>query len=379
MASSNHIQIHVPPENNTFPNPVPTSDSQQTPSIISGPITEISSLDGEERLQEATPVAIRSMTGLQVGRSALDPVRPPSAVSSQTQVSARSPPSRRGGPFSGGWRAGGAFGGPGVTRSNSSRPPSAISRTSRTHAPSLAAHAFFHPMSSQRLQAQRRARPSHVNQSEPSVDGSSETGSNTHRRSFGSNVTGQPELSTHNDMGLPPPSRGTDFSEPDERDTVNASPTGNATIQSAGGSERPLQFGTSDTEPKQQNLDDNKQNMGKNPRAQKSHMSFSANFLVSTKRDMPGSKEGRRLGHVVSPNTRPDCAPYSKTPKPGINYQYFSGNTVFCLGGRLQNTRDRPINIMTGLLIVLPSALFLIFSYGAFIYPSLLQSHANKR
>jgi palmitoyltransferase ZDHHC9/14/18 len=47
----------------------------------------------------------------------------------------------------------------------------------------------------------------------------------------------------------------------------------------------------------------------------------------------------------------------------GKNYQYFSGNTVFCWGGRLQNTRDRPVNIATGLFIVIPSALFFGFSY----------------
>jgi palmitoyltransferase ZDHHC9/14/18 len=49
--------------------------------------------------------------------------------------------------------------------------------------------------------------------------------------------------------------------------------------------------------------------------------------------------------------TRPGFAP-------GRNHEYFEGNTVFCLGGRLQNTRHRPINIGTGFLIVLPAALF---------------------
>jgi palmitoyltransferase ZDHHC9/14/18 len=42
-------------------------------------------------------------------------------------------------------------------------------------------------------------------------------------------------------------------------------------------------------------------------------------------------------------------------------HQYFEGNTFFCLGGRFQNSRQRPINIATGLLIVIPCVLFFIF------------------
>jgi palmitoyltransferase ZDHHC9/14/18 len=46
----------------------------------------------------------------------------------------------------------------------------------------------------------------------------------------------------------------------------------------------------------------------------------------------------------------------------GRNYEYFQGNTVFCIGGRLQNTRHRPVNIATGSCIVIPGVLFFIFS-----------------
>jgi palmitoyltransferase ZDHHC9/14/18 len=51
----------------------------------------------------------------------------------------------------------------------------------------------------------------------------------------------------------------------------------------------------------------------------------------------------------------------------GKNYQYFSGNTAFCWGGRLQNTRDRPVNVATAILIILPAGLFFGFS---FVQPS---------
>jgi palmitoyltransferase ZDHHC9/14/18 len=47
---------------------------------------------------------------------------------------------------------------------------------------------------------------------------------------------------------------------------------------------------------------------------------------------------------------------------PGKNYEYFAGNTVFCLGGRLQNSRDRPINIISAVFILLPIGLFFGFS-----------------
>jgi palmitoyltransferase ZDHHC9/14/18 len=45
----------------------------------------------------------------------------------------------------------------------------------------------------------------------------------------------------------------------------------------------------------------------------------------------------------------------------GLVHQYFDGNTVFCFGGRWQNTKHTPINIATGALIVIPCALFFGF------------------
>lgn len=359
-------------ETNTFPMPRSTSDFKQAPSIASGPFTEMSSQDGEEQFRNAPPNASRSIIGSYAGRSGLDPARPPSAVSSNTHRSTRSPPSRRGVPYLGGWKAGGAFGGPGGTVSTSSRPQSATSRISRTHVPSIAAHAFFRPMSSQRLQAQRRVRPSQVNLSAPSVDGFSETGSIIHRNSMGSNTTGHHELSIYNDMDLPPASRGTEFSEPDGRDTINASPTGNATVQSTGGSERPLQTGSSDKKPKHHSNDDSKQQTETQAPVRKSTMSFSANFLVSTKREMSGSKEGRKLAGDSSPNSPASGVPPQKSPKTGANYQYFSGNTIFCWSGRFQNARDQPINIATGIMVVVPSILFLFYSYGRTVMTNFL-------
>ncbi|KAG9876836.1 zf-DHHC-domain-containing protein, partial [Aureobasidium melanogenum] len=46
----------------------------------------------------------------------------------------------------------------------------------------------------------------------------------------------------------------------------------------------------------------------------------------------------------------------------GRNYQYFNGNAVFFLHGRLINARQRPLNVFTALLAVIPAALFFGFS-----------------
>jgi len=46
----------------------------------------------------------------------------------------------------------------------------------------------------------------------------------------------------------------------------------------------------------------------------------------------------------------------------GKNHEYFTGNTVFFWGGRLQNARDKPVVLITAIIIILPAILFFIFS-----------------
>ena len=327
------------PVGSSFPTPLPTSRSQ-APSIISSRMTDIASEDGDEfRVEGAT--GRRPTTA-----ASTDPNRPESAMSSQTRPSAQAPPSRRlGSPstFSS-WRMGGAFGGPGSSVVNSSRPASSsTSRTSRTHVPSLASQAFFRPMSSQRLQAQRGMRPARAAQAAPSSDGYSDVGSNTNRQSTISDATAQQGYYTQQDSGKPPPSRGTEFTDQDDGNTFDASPTGNATVRSVEGSERPLQKSVPTPKPKQ--LDFN----------QRENSPFRAKFH---------RKETQGHERLSSSNNSPTFVkrPPEATPKAGINYQYFSGNTVFCWGGRLQNTRHRPVNIASGIFVILPAILFLIFS-----------------
>ena len=337
------------PANSSFPSPLPTAASQQTPSIISFPMTEIASEDGDEFQKEGQVAGGRPPTA-----ASIDPNRPGSAMSSQTRPSTRAPPSRRGmssPSTTASWRIGGAFGGPGGSVTNSSRPPSATSRTSRTHVPSLASHAFFRPMSSQRLQAQRGFRPKKVGQPSASVDGSSEVGTNTERHSLDSDATPQQGPRTQHNKGISPRPRGTEFTDQDDRGTVNASPTEYATLQSMGESERPLQGRSPHTRPMQ--LDMDKQGNG-------SPKSFRANFhrAATTRKETQGHER------LSSSNNSPTFAKKlsESAPKAGINYQYFSGNTVFCWGGRLQNARDRPVNIASGIIVVLPTILFLVYS-----------------
>ena len=327
------------PVSSSFPTPLPTSRSQ-APSIISSRMTDIASEDGDEFEAEGA-TGRRPMTA-----ASTDPNRPESAMSSQTRPSAQAPPSRRmDSPrtFTS-WRLGGAFGGPGSSVVNSSRPASAsTSRTSRTHVPSLASQAFFRPMSSQRLQAQRGMRPARVGQVAPSSDGYSDAGSHTNRHSMISNATAQQGYYTQQDSGKPPPSRGTEFTDQDDGNTFDASPTDNATIRSVGGSERPLQKSIPTPRPKHLDLN------------QRANSPFRANFQ---RKDTQGHER------LSSSNNSPTFAkrPQEATRKPGINYQYFSGNTVFFWGGRLQNTRERPVNIASGIIVILPTVLFLVFS-----------------
>ena len=333
------------PVNSSFPSPLPT----QAPSIISSRMTDIASEDGDELPKEGHPTGGRPTTA-----ASTDPNRPGSAMSSQTRPSTRAPPSRRGlgSPTTiASWRTGGNFGGPGGSVTNSSRPPSAASRTSRTHVPSLASHAFFRPMSSQRLQAQRGLRPTKVGHPSASLDGSSEAGTNTDRHSLVSDATPQQGPQNQHNNDILPRSRGTEFTEQDDGVTVNASPTDNATLRSMDDSGRPLQSHFPRTRPLR--LDIDQQGNG-------SPKSFRANFhrAPTTRKETQGHER------LSSSNNSPTFAKKlsEAAPKAGINYQYFSGNTVFCWGGRLQNARDRPINILSGIIVVLPTMLFLVYS-----------------
>ncbi|KAF9735643.1 palmitoyltransferase erf2 [Paraphaeosphaeria minitans] len=326
--------------------------------------------------RNSTGSRVLGMTGPS-GDAGLPPSRPSSIAISQSGSNrrwSREPPSQRGRggvlPSVGTASVAGSMG-------TQSRPTTAASRT---HVP-LAAHGFFRPMSSQRLQQQRNQRPtSLLGHSSLYSEGTSEIGGNPYRQSIGSNQTRGTQQQQPLGLGLglglshshdpdqqPPPSRGTDMTDRDlpDRTTANTTPTGAETVRSRGESITPLH------RPRPQHLhlsESHKGESGKLPTPGRSPRSFSANFGLS------GSREGRsqmrpQTGHekLASAESSPRMSRKEPTKEIvkkelGKNYQYFSGNTAFCWGGRLQNTRDRPVNIATGTLIVIPSALFLGFS-----------------
>ena len=337
------------PMTSSFPSPLPGPGSQRAPSVISSRMTDIASEDGDEFNNEGITAGGRPGTA-----ASTDLNRPESAVSAQTRPSTRATPSRRGvgSPgLLGAWRTQGAFGGPGGSITNSSRPASSTSRTSRTHVPSLASHAFFRPMSSQRLQAQRGVRPARTGQTTMSVGGSSDGGTDTNRQSLVSDTTVAQGRQSQLDVEKLPPSRGTEFTEQDDHGMIETSPADNVTVRSIGKSERPLQRRISNPRPLHLGLD--RQGNG-SPR------SFRSNFT----RSGVARKETQGHERLSSSNNSPTFTkvPTDAVPKAGINYEYFSGNTVFLWRGRLQNTKDRPVNIASGLIVILPAILFLVYS-----------------
>ena len=338
-----------------------TPDSRRAPSIISSRMTDIASDDGDYYPEGAASAQSKGRIG---SRGTL------ASVPSQQEAANRSSPARRGTLGSGvseSRKAVNTFGGPGLSMLNTSRPQTATSRTSRTHVPSIASYAFFRPMSSQKLQAQRGAKPRTSGHIEATNQYSASEGN---RHSIGSNRMTIPE---RQDDSLPPPSRGTEFTEHDRRDraSIDVSPTGHATVRRAGESTRALRHSNSIyPKPPYVHLDQpDQRHLGVGAHGPKSTGSFRSSFLLpSSRRTSPARPRINTQHHQrISSGAASSQLIQEKTKGKGNsssarNHEYFLGNTVFCWGGRLQNTRDRPVNIATGILVILPATLFLVYS-----------------
>lgn len=241
--------------------------------------------------------------------------------------------------------------------------------------PSLTSHAFFHPMSSQKLQAQRGGvRP-------PTIIGRKKGATEESGVEASGGATRQSIISIRglarqldDDEARRPPSHGTEVTEQDTRDRIaNTNPTrSHYPTASLSESVRPLQKKTVESRGLSLNIDKSYKNSGRLPSPIKSPRSFRSSFLPS--KSNRGSKPGREKleSAASSPRLTPtnSAAPQTKTKtkltKPdqhslGNNFEYFEGNTAFCLGGRLQNARHRPVNIATGFVVVLPAVLFFVF------------------
>lgn len=350
------------------------------PSIISSRMTDIASEDGDGNAAEQ----MRTSTSINRRSGIASESRPDTAKTGK---------SSRGWSQSGPHRLGYQRGSVGNSIYGSSAGGRPMSSASRSHVPSLTSHAFFHPMSSSRLQAQRGAsRPSTTttNQQPALTNEEAATGNRTsviqHHEAttnptrlsqLAHQITNEEEL--HHQL---PPSRGTDATEGEtyDRVTANTSPTqDHYPAASLSESVRPLQ--RKKAENKTLSLDVDKSLGYKNganlPTPAKSPRSFRSGFMLPNKgdnasiapnRSMPGAEKlssGASSPQLTpfapaQPATKPSAK--EKHPKLGRNHEYFEGNTVFAMGGRLQNTHHRPINIATGSLVVIPAVLFFIFS-----------------
>ncbi|EEY20354.1 palmitoyltransferase ERF2 [Verticillium alfalfae VaMs.102] len=263
----------------------------------------------------------------------------------------------------------------------SNRPPSS---TSRSHVPSLTSHAFFHPLSSQKLQAQRGgpSRPQTVNQQQPTLDENAQESVDGTRQSIISNPMVRIQNQTSDDGELrAPPSRGTEFTEQEtlDRITANTSPThGHYPAGSLTDSVRPLQRKPFEPRNLNINVDKSYKERGNMPSPIKSPRSFRSSFLmpgrsqerVNTPNRVPPPGAEKLSSAASSPRLNGEGsgrpAEVSELPipaaKPGFVFEHFEGNMVFCFGGRFQNSRQRPINIATGLMVVIPGVLFFAFS-----------------
>lgn len=352
---TSHPSSYLAPELTTNPQ-IRIPESSRPPSIISSKKTDYASEDSHGNNFEGSTTNRRIAARTQSGKGMSDRSRPASAMSSQTRSSYRAPQSRRGVPLVG-YSIGEPFGGPGGTMWNTSRPPSVTSQASKTHVPSLAAQAFFRPMSSQRLQA-RRGRQTESSHSEIPLEEASEAGHTAVRHSLTSN----PVKIIHHSTPVPPRSGGTETSDKEDRVTMTASPNGETTVRDSGESERPLQGHSLHVEPGHMSSASNfRQASSAVPLNKNSPKSFRSRILSTP----PENADNRGHARLSSKNSTSHTSAKSDNPAPpkvGKNYQYFLGNTVFCFGGRFQNARDIPFNIFSAIIAVLPTILFLLYS-----------------
>jgi palmitoyltransferase ZDHHC9/14/18 len=331
------------------------------PSIISSRMTDIASEDGDSHLQDQS----RPRTSGIASESRPGTAR--TGLSSSRGAWSQATPLRHGlqrGSFSG------------SSTGPAGRP---LTSASRSHVPSLTSHAFFRPMSSQKLQAQRGASRPTTSQNRTSLqlDPTEEHIKVPTRGASPTHHAVSPSRSpTHEADGHRPPSRGTEATEHEtyDRGTATSPSQGHHPTASLSESVRPLRRKKADDMALSVNVDPKNGHPGgaNLPAPAKSPRSFRSNFMMSSKgesagaaRDMHGAEKlssGASSPRLMPPHPQPALATTEKVPLKDIgrgrNHEYFEGNTVFCIGGRLQNTRHRPINIATGFLVVLPGVLF---------------------
>lgn len=349
-------------------------------SVVSSRMTDVGSEDGSDAKQKrrlgtsqprGTDVGSRPATA-RTGASS----KAPWPAQSRRQSSTLGLPAKRGSIAS-------------VSNASAGRAPSL---TNKTHVPSITSNAFYRPMSSQKLQAQRggtsrpatSTQPSSAQQHVSDLDDAATDlgGSVIDENAAAHSTTPRRQRRTSGDNNMPVLSQGTGMVERENYDriTANTSPShGHNANGSQSDSDRPLrQTSVTRTRPTI-DVDKSFRDLGNMPSPIKSSRSFRSSFLLPSRSD-PGRASQNRSTEgaekLTSNNSSPRLRPLDSHSQPrqqqpfqppiqgqgqGRVHQYFDGNTIFCLGGRWQNTRHRPINIATGLFVVVPCVLFYIF------------------
>ncbi|KAH8169968.1 DHHC palmitoyltransferase domain-containing protein [Sarocladium implicatum] len=338
-------------------------------SIISSRMTDIASEDGKDHPTSPSKATSRAKSGGDLTS------RPGTARTGSSKATGRSQPRNFRRQYASGLSAQrGSL--------NSSNVGATGPAPSRTHVPSLTSNAFFRPMSSQRLQAQRAgSRPVTMTKpirTENLDDNTTDFGGSVRRDSLTSAPIAQIQRNTgaNEDGERAPPSRGTEMTEQEtlDRITANTSPThGHYPNGSTSDSVRPLHRKSDNRSHLRVDVD--KSYKGANiPSPIKSPRSFRSSFLLPGKSEQGQNRStdgAEKLSSNASSPNLPAAIRHNhsgernRSPQsnksPGRVYQYFDGNTVFCFGGRWQNSKQKPINIATGIFVATPCVLFFIF------------------
>ena len=251
---------------------------------------------------------------------------------------------------------------PPSTTSGPSRPQSPESTTSRTHVPSLTAQGFLRPMTSSRLQQQRLKNLSAARTARDSPrpgTGADQTNDDDDAQSVRSNRTG-PYASLPRQHRLAA-SITTGYTE-------SEAPENYATTSQQDASEAEHEYFQSQSPEKRHvpaplDLSNTLSVAALKDKPMRSLHSFRSGLSIGSKQIIPPTHQ--QLPSAEPSPRYPDLQEkqyIAQQSALGKNYEYFEGNNVFWLGGRMQNARDRPINILTGVVLVVPAVLFFVFS-----------------
>lgn len=240
---------------------------------------------------------------------------------------------------------------PPSSTAGSSRPQSPVSTTSRTHVPSLTAQGFYRPMSSQKLQAQRFRRPTGGNRTREPAIPDSEHEIEDDDQSVASSRAAMPR------GHRPLQSIATDYTHSEVPEQYEVESHGYASQQEG---ETGLVDGSRKAVTRPTHL-----NIGAAQRtsdtAQKSPLSFRSGLSLASKGRLESGHQ-HLSSNATSPQHTPRHSQGTTKTNLGKNHEYFEGNTIFWWGGRMQNARDRPVNIATSIVLVVPAILFFAFS-----------------